>query len=73
MLHQHVRSRDSDVSELNPAIVDAVTTHLGTDIANIDTRAHLVGLRVPKLNHKALDAMAFSFDDQLSKDDSVRC
>jgi hypothetical protein len=36
MLHEHVRSGDSDEGELDEAVVDTVSTHLLSDVSDVD-------------------------------------
>ena len=70
MLHQHVRTGNADMCELNPAIVDTMTTHLGANISNHNTWSNSEIVWIPELHDKRLDSITLSFDDHLSKDDA---
>lgn len=71
MLLEHVSTRNSDAGELDPTIVNTISAHLFTNIANVDTRQQVVGLGVSQRDDKALGAVLFALDNQLSKDRGV--
>lgn len=65
-LHHHVLAGDPDRCELDPAIVESLTSGLVSDIASSDTRLQLSGLAVTEGDDEPVDAVVLSIDDRLA-------
>jgi hypothetical protein len=67
VLHEHVLSGDSHIGELDPAVVDGVSAHLLSNVAESDAGHERVRRDVSQLDNKDLDAVVLAVDKQTSK------
>ena len=71
VLHHHVVTRYSDVTELQVPVVNTVSTHLLSDVTNQDSGQGLESLGVSDRHNESLRAVPLSVDHELGKDGTV--
>jgi hypothetical protein len=72
VFHQHVLAGNAHIGELDPAVVDTLTTELLAAVTNVDARQQCEGLRVAELDQEDVHAVVLFTDEQARKADSVR-
>jgi len=60
-LHQHVLARNSDMIELDPTVIDAISPHFGSAVPDIHTGHGTAILQRSELYNEAMQTHVFSF------------
>ena len=71
--HEHIRSWDSNIIKLAPAIIFGVVADLGAEVAAFDTFTDLPSGNISDLNHEGLHTIVLLIDNQSGEDDGMTC